>query len=249
MSAFSNACWLALSGRIQVKRLFNKIDIDGGGALDRKEVGTLLQETGLSLSEAQADYCFKEMSSGGGTGEGEGDGGETPRDISLEQFRRWWFLKKNSRPPMIKCPESFLDMMACRMRSDAFGVDEFVVPIGDYGSRLVILLAGEVSILKGDVQATGGSLTPAEQRDESNDQRVSADDKEPVVGIAATLPEAAFQQLSFNDDDQTTNWAAKSLTYVDTASLSRADLLACFAAEWETGLDHMQVGFRPSQQY
>eukprot|EP01052_Picozoa_sp_SAG31_P003776 SAG31_NODE_149_length_22476_cov_41.827189_3_plen_289_part_00 len=208
--------------KAMVERLFHKIDTDKGGELDREEIGALLQETGLQLSSEQVDFCFAEMNSEGGG------------EINLSEFRHWWFLKKNQRPPMIQCPETFLDAMAQHMQSNAFDVGEMVVAPGEYGTRLLIVLAGEVTIMKGNLHLED------DQRDKSDDQLVRSSDKEPVVGIAATLPDDTFRSLSFKDQDETKAWAAMSLTYVDTASIARTSLLECFNGEWSEGLDHMQ---------
>ena len=82
-----------VADEMRVKVLFNKIDVDGGGSLDQKEVAALAAElgeklTGFGKSSADLDEAFAEM---------DPDGDE---EVSLEEFRVWWVQKKE--PPVVE---------------------------------------------------------------------------------------------------------------------------------------------------
>ena len=59
------------------------------------------------------------------------------------------------------------------------------------------------------------------ERDDSGDQIVDAQDREPVLGFMACLPEAQWAQVRARTDD----WVAKAVSYVDTAWVKRQDVL------------------------
>ena len=74
-----------------VERLFHEIDTDKGGSLDYQEVQVLLKTCGLDVSEKESQACFTEM-----------DMDHDDQLVSLPEFKRWWFMKKNGRPPMVQ---------------------------------------------------------------------------------------------------------------------------------------------------
>ena len=39
-------------------------------------------------------------------------------EISYHEFKQWWFLKKNGKPYMDKCPSPFLDALCAVIRTE-----------------------------------------------------------------------------------------------------------------------------------
>ena len=62
----------------EVRELFDEIDEDGGGSLDRGEVRELLEKLGLEVDDAKVDEVMLEMDA-----DGEGS-------VELQEFLWWW---------------------------------------------------------------------------------------------------------------------------------------------------------------
>lgn len=79
---------------IRLVELFNKIDADGSGVLDKQEVAALAAELGAKLtgtfnkSSADLDEAFAEM---------DPDGDE---EVTLQEFKAWWYQKND--PPVVE---------------------------------------------------------------------------------------------------------------------------------------------------
>ena len=223
-----------------VERLFHDIDTDKGGSLDFQEVQVLLKTCGLDVSKKESQACFTEMDM-------DHMGEQRPSEevtISLNEFKRWWFMKKNGRPPMVQCPEEFLHAVATRMISQAYAKDERFVDAGEYGTDLIILITGDVRVLRGNCKACQcaspfPSTCNCGMRDASKDQIVTHKDREPAIGISATLKVAAFNAIAFSDRSVTADWAVETLAYSDTTAICREDLQECFDEVWPDGQDHM----------
>jgi hypothetical protein len=67
---------------VMLKQLFNKFDDDGGGTLDREEIGALAKGIGHKLTAKELDAAMAEMDE-----DGEGD-------IDFVEFYAWWQKNK-----------------------------------------------------------------------------------------------------------------------------------------------------------
>ena len=67
---------------LMLKELFNKFDEDGGGSLDREEIGALAKGIGHKLTAKELDAAMKEMDE-----DGEGD-------VDFVEFYAWWQKSK-----------------------------------------------------------------------------------------------------------------------------------------------------------
>ena len=107
--------------------------------------------------------CFDELDSHG-TGE-----------ITYDEFRHWWYIRKYGKLRMEKCPEYFLDLLAQKMRTQvhwegfsfplfclawnrqlctcaiclhwqAYDIGDVIIPHGCYGRKLGIILQGRIRL-------------------------------------------------------------------------------------------------------
>eukprot|EP01051_Picozoa_sp_SAG22_P031114 SAG22_NODE_12431_length_443_cov_0.755814_1_plen_119_part_01 len=113
--------------------------------------------------------------------------------VNFREFRRWWSLKKHGRPTIDRCPEPFLEQLAIGMNTYAYTIGEDMVEVGEYGRHMFILLEGAVD-LKQNMPLTAELATEEAlaSRDSSKDHQITSEDKEPIVGFAATLPHRSF---------------------------------------------------------
>lgn len=74
----------------ELEKIFKYIDADGGGSLDKGEVGQLLQRVGQRLDDAGLDAALSEMD-GDGTGE-----------IELPEFEAWWGLQPQATRSLLQ---------------------------------------------------------------------------------------------------------------------------------------------------
>ena len=61
-------------------------------------------------------------------------------------------------------------------------------------------------------------------RDASKDQIVTHKDREPAIGISATLKVAVFNAIAFSDRSVTADWAVETLAYSDATAICREGL-------------------------
>lgn len=168
-----------------VRKMFQSIDVDGGGALDKTETNSLFRKLGYELTEMQFDTVFSEMDKEGGG------------DVSFYEFQHWWFLRKYGKPQIrMRAPAEFLNMLCGFINAQAFAKDEVICKKGDYGKSMVICLSGRVQIISNE-GSTGGQEEATkmeaaerdfdEQTPREKEMYVSADDREPLIGIASCL--------------------------------------------------------------
>ena len=216
----------------QVRKMFDEIDTDSGGTLDQNETKALFVKLNVPLEDDQYQQVMSEL-------DPEGDG-----EVDFDEFQHWWFLKKNGRPRMQKCPSAFLDSLCTKLQTQPFAIDEYVVREGDYGKSLIIVLAGTLTVYR-DVShypiddPKGGSAEkefgkPAD-RPAHLSERVSADDREPIVGFASCLGTKQWKTVG----NRTSDWVVVAESYVDTAWVARADIVECFETSWKGGQDQM----------
>jgi hypothetical protein len=205
----------------QVKKMFDDIDTDGGGSLDKAETSALFKKLQIDLTDVQYDQVFHELD--------RGDSG----DISFEEFQRWWFLKKNGKPRMNRCPSPFLDALCTKLSTSPFAIREEMVHPGDYGKSLIIILSGSVKVYR-DIEQYPVSL-PDSERPEIMSEVVAADDREPIVGFASCLSTSQWKKVT----NRTEDWVVHAQSYVDTAWVQRQDIIECFETTWPDGQAEM----------
>lgn len=71
----------AASAPMELKRMFDAIDADNSGTLDRAEVRELMAQVFPLMGDAEFDAAFKAM---------DGDGGG---DVDFDEFKRWWLAE------------------------------------------------------------------------------------------------------------------------------------------------------------
>jgi hypothetical protein len=62
----------------ELRQLFDSIDTDGGGTLDREELAVLATKLGQALGPAELEAAMAEM-------DADGDG-----DVDFDEFQEWW---------------------------------------------------------------------------------------------------------------------------------------------------------------
>lgn len=201
----------------QVKKMFDDIDTDGGGSLDKAETNALFKKLNIELTEEQYNQVYRELDS------------DNAGDISYEEFQSWWFLKKNGKPRMNKCPTLFLDALCTKLQTQPFAIREEMVHPGDYGKALIIVLSGTVKVLRDTIEFPVS--LPDDERPEVMIETVSSDDREPIVGFASCLGEDQWKRVG----NRTSDWVVQAVTYVDTASVRRDDIIECFQLYWPKG--------------
>jgi hypothetical protein len=127
---------LDLEEELAVKAMFDRIDTDRGGTLDHEETKQLFKDLDLELTPSQFEQCFAELDSTG------------TKEIEYVEFKRWWYLKKNGRPQITKCPSAFLDIMCTKIKTQCFAKGEQLIEHGKYGEHFVILLSGKCQVMR-----------------------------------------------------------------------------------------------------
>ena len=67
-----------VTSREQLMELFNEIDADGGGTLDRQEIKQLADKLGVAMTKRELDQAMAEMDKDGGG------------EVDFEEFAEWW---------------------------------------------------------------------------------------------------------------------------------------------------------------
>ena len=62
-------------------------------------------------------------------------------EISYSEFRHWWYIKKNGKPQMDKCPEPFLHVLAERWQGRSDYENVAAEDLYDYGTPAADILA------------------------------------------------------------------------------------------------------------
>ena len=216
---------------MQVRKMFDDIDTDNGGTLDGNETKALFTKLNVPLDDAQYKHVMSEL-------DPEGDG-----EVDFEEFQHWWFLKKNGRPRMQKCPSLFLDALCRKLQTAPFAIGEKVVREGDYGKSLLIVLSGSLIVyrdtshfpyeeVEGDKEFEQTQVQP---RPAHLSETVAAEDREPIVGFASCLGTKQWKTVG----NRTSDWVVVAQSYVDTAYVIREDIVECFETEWDGGQEQM----------
>lgn len=73
------------------------------------ELERLFEELHIAVSDNQFEKCYQEMDQIGND------------CVSFHEFKHWWYMQKNGKPKMDQCPRSFLDTIAQKMKTQAYG--------------------------------------------------------------------------------------------------------------------------------
>ena len=99
-SASADAMRKAMAARfalsdMSTRDIFDKIDIDGSGELDKEETAQAAEMLGMVIDESNLDETFDEIDT-------DGSGA-----ISFFEFQRWWLNEKSRKPPQFWAVRSF----------------------------------------------------------------------------------------------------------------------------------------------
>ncbi len=111
----------------EVRELFDEIDEDGGGSLDKEEVAELLEKLGLDVTPEKVDSIMFEMDA-----DGQGD-------VELQEFLWWWKKAgKEYREKLTKLKDEMNDVKSLFDEFDTDGGGE----IGEEELRSLIQMLG-----------------------------------------------------------------------------------------------------------
>jgi Ca2+-binding EF-hand superfamily protein len=135
--------------KVELRATFDRIDTDGGGTLDKKEVAVLAAELGEKLtsvfSSKKLDAAFAEM-------DPDGDG-----EVTFEEFQGWWHMQysplKISQKAFAKVYDQLLEKQATK---EADKIREIFNRIDTDGSgqldeKEVKALTGELGLKLGGI--------------------------------------------------------------------------------------------------
>ncbi len=175
-----------------VRSLFNEIDTDGSGFLDRDEILALFKKLDIELQGEEFHVCYNELDK-------EGNG-----HVSFAEFSWWWFLTKYGVPRIssgVKCPKKFLTSLCQIVKPMAFGAGERIVNCGQYGDRFILLMQGKLRVLRpGVMPGKKGSSPNDPERKTTRDMIVTPQDREPICGFSACLTKAQFEYVKLRTD-------------------------------------------------
>eukprot|EP01046_Picozoa_sp_COSAG06_P102124 COSAG06_NODE_48280_length_333_cov_0.858974_1_plen_96_part_01 len=92
-----------MSDRSALRTLFDEIDADGGGSLDRGEVARMAEKMGAAMSEHELDAAMAEMDE-------DGSG-----DVSFDELVKWFSERKTASP--------LKDLMQKKLPSNETGLE------------------------------------------------------------------------------------------------------------------------------
>ena len=154
----------------KVHAMFKKTDTDGGGFLDKGEIGGLTKRLQIEFSDDQLIQAMNEMDP------------ECNNAVDVEEFESWWFLKKNGVKRAPPAPMPFLHELASTMSVSACSPGDPILACGEYGNELVIVLTGTVEVVQRDQLWREGKF-----EHEVLQRTVKNDDREPICGLPACL--------------------------------------------------------------
>ena len=100
----------------ELKKMFDDIDEDGGGSLDKSEILALLNRLKvnghlINSTTEQVELMMYAMA------RSPSDVTNVPpvSDVNFEQFHRWWYTQQHGREIIEKCPQAFLLNLANAM--------------------------------------------------------------------------------------------------------------------------------------
>lgn len=223
-----------------VRLVFDSIDTLNNGRLTKPEIKQLFQLLQLKTTAEEFEVAFNELDV------------KNTGEIDFYEFKHWWYMKKHGRPIMDQCPLSFIDAMAKCMHTQAFDINEVVVPSGAYAASngpnrpsFGIVLQGTVFVWK-RATAAPPVFQMTEQVREEHDiasagnfnvrqpQFVQDDDLFPIFGAKAVLT-SAHRQIIEQHGINTRNWSVISSSYVDLAWINSQDMQTCFEQTWTAG--------------
>jgi hypothetical protein len=116
-------------------------------------------------------------------------------------------------------PHDFVEALTISIRSKAYSPKDEIVPQGQYGKSLCIVLTGQVAICENGVKH----------------RLIMCDDDEPVFGMSAVLDQTNFDASRV----QVHSWSAEAISYCHVAELSHDSIAVALAATWPSGEERM----------
>ena len=98
-----------MSDRSALRTLFDEIDADGGGSLDRGEVAQMAEKMGAAMSEHELDAAMAEMDE-------DGSG-----DVSFDELVKWFSERKTASP--------LKDLMQKKLPSNETGLERELLKV------------------------------------------------------------------------------------------------------------------------
>ena len=205
----------------KVHIMFKKTDTDGGGFLDKQEIGGLTKRLQIEFSDDQLNQAMNEMDPEGNNA------------VDFEEFESWWFLKKNGVKRAPPAPMRFLNELAAMMDVKACSPSDPILECGDYGKNLVIVLTGTVEVVQRDPLWREGK-----HEHEVLQRTVKNDDREPIFGLPACLERESDRKVLA---ETTQEWFARASKvhpdgFCDIAQLRGEDVRQMVRTHWPEGV-------------
>ena len=200
----------------ELKALFDEIDSDGGGSLDREELKELVINLGESATDDEIDKLMIEMDT------------SNNEVIEFPEFENWWKRKEAKIAGLPRAPEEFMRCLACLLHTIATAPGDKIFERGEYGRSLYIVCTGVCQVVE-RVTVDGKDMEPTLIR------RVTGEDPEPVFGSSALLDNADYMTIHSKSNKRFGRWEVSSESYCNLACISRADLRAAIENFWPQG--------------
>lgn len=175
-----------------VRGMFDQIDTDGSGFLDRQEILALFKTLNIELEGEQFQSCYDELDK------------QNNGHVSFPEFSWWWFLTKYGVPRIssgVRCPMDFLTSLCQYVRPHAYGIGERIVQPQQYGDHFAVLQQGLLRILRpGAPPGQPGSSPDDKERIKNRDILITPIDREPIFGFSACLTKPQFDYVKLRTD-------------------------------------------------
>lgn len=199
-----------------LRALFDEIDEDGGGSLDKDELKQLIMSLGQSATDEDMDKLMIEMD----TSQNE--------VIEFKEFRTWWKRKEAEVHSIPQAPAELMRTLACLVHTVATAPDDIIFNRGEYGRSLYVVLTGVVQI-----QEIGAAeVKPI--------RAVHGDDPEPTFGLSAILDNSDHLLIHDSSQKRFSDWVVVAEQYSNLAFITRKDLREAVQAIWPSGIEGMR---------
>jgi Ca2+-binding EF-hand superfamily protein len=211
------------SSEADVRMLFDEIDADGDGGLDRDELKELVVGLGGhdngegGMSSKELDQLMEEM------------GIELDGEATFAQFYAWWKQKetKMGYNRMPKAPIIFMRNLSVLMKTSVAAPDDRIIESGDYGHHLYIVCAGTVEIAEAMTTDFNGEMRHI--------RYVQAEMRDPVFGSSAFLDNADHLMIHVKSSKRFAHWVAIGRSFCNLVWISRHDLREAVENFWPDG--------------
>ena len=100
---------------------------------------------------------------------------------------------------------------------------------------MIICLSGKLQVLPNDGKANADADFDQAAASSESEMFVTAEDREPMIGIAACLSTSQWRHVR----NKTDGWSVKAIEYTDTIWFSRRDVMRAFRDTWPAAQDDM----------